>query len=601
MLDEAILELGALSDRDRILDFFFEHAARQFDFAVLFVVRGDSAHGRNVHGIGAPPGLVARLAVPLTDPGVLSRAYAQRKAFVAPGPSEEADRMLFGHLGRALPAPLVVPLLVRDRVVAIFVGDSAVDGVLAGAERAGRPAMDLLREEMMLWSESTGQVLERLILRRKTTGSSAPPPPRISSVPPLRIPPAPPPVRFEAFGLVGAPPVGEGAPETRSPPPQPARWRLFALAAAAALVACTLVAWRFWRVDAGAATQISLAGPQLPGWPRVDPVAVVDAARRAAGLGERAELASLQAEVAGDGRVDFMGPAANADGIFLRLEFVNDAVQSEVTVDPSGVHPGHKLPRERCGDGFCRPSLVFPPRCSIGSIVDAARNVGLEKDTPSRVQYATGVGDRAGVGAEWIVSVDERGSVHLDGATCKPLPRERFRPPPLPVARIPGAPHEVDPLAVAPLARVQSGLDADAALLEIEARGVSARGVVDLDEPGSGITFTFAEPLGSKRRRWRIVSVRRDGMPIASEFGDRSALPVRLAGTVVPPPRCTFAQARESLTRGASTPGTAQITYGPDIASGQTGLWSLEMATMSSRRTEGDVDCEAWLRFRPRK
>ena len=44
-IDAARDALATLDDRDAILDCFFEHSKRLFDFTVLFVLRGDSAHG----------------------------------------------------------------------------------------------------------------------------------------------------------------------------------------------------------------------------------------------------------------------------------------------------------------------------------------------------------------------------------------------------------------------------------------------------------------------------------------------------------------------------------------------------------------------------
>src|SRR5688500_4411749 len=134
-LDAAILEIGALSDRDRILDFFFEHAKTLFEFSVLFIGKGDSALGRNVNGLGAPPVLVARLNLPLSESGILSRARDQRKPFTTSGEVTPADNVLFGNLGRAMPSAQVSPVVVRDRVVAIFIGDGPAEPLLRRAQQ----------------------------------------------------------------------------------------------------------------------------------------------------------------------------------------------------------------------------------------------------------------------------------------------------------------------------------------------------------------------------------------------------------------------------------------------------------------------------------
>jgi len=87
-------------------------------------------------------------------------------------------------------------------------------------------------------------------------------------------------------------------------------------------------------------------------------------------------------------------------------------------------------------------------------------------------------------------------------------------------------------------------------------------------------------------------------MSIASEIGDGSPLPVRLASGVVPPPRCSFSQAREYLLRGSRSVEIGAMTYGPDIASGQTGRWTLEMPSLPSRRAVDDGECDAWVKMK---
>lgn len=601
-LDGAILELGALNDRDKILDCFFEYGTRLFDFCVLFVVRGSTAHGRSVHGLGAPAGLVARLALSLDEPGILAKARATRKVFVAPGPSEEADHRLFGSLGRALPAPLVVPIVVRDRTVAIFVGEGASDTVTKHAADAGRQALDLVKEEMVLLAETAGQVLERLILRRKSgdsippKGASAPPPGLGDPAARPAIPRAAP---LPAF--VSPPPTTtDTAPSTYQPEWRPSRKVLLASVAGALITLLVVAGW--WLTQPKKSSdRVVVAGKSLPGWPRIDPAATLDAARKAADLGANPDLTFIEAEVDPEGLVDFGDAATNPAGPVLRFQFVSESLQSDVVIDSRGVRAGHKQPRERCGGQPCQQTVPIPPTCSFPAIVTAAREVGLDEKERPFVRYAASVGEGAGAMATWAVTVQGRGTVRMDAESCKAFPRERFRPQPLPLEKIPGGPR-VNPMDLVALARTQSGLEPDALLLEVEARGVTEGGRVDLSDPESGITFVFADPLGFKRRRWRQVTVSRAGMPITADEGDQTPLPVRLSGMIVPPPRCTFAQARDYLTRGI--PGgvaSARMTYGPDLASGQSGLWSLELTSLPSRRLVVDVECEAWVKINARK
>src|SRR5689334_18312329 len=119
-LDNARAELRTRKDRDAILDVFFDYARRMFKFSVLFIVRDNVAHGRNVDGLGAPPGLVSRLSIPLSQPGILAQAREVRKPFIASVSATGADAHLLGTLGRAMPVAVVAPVVVRDRLVAIL-------------------------------------------------------------------------------------------------------------------------------------------------------------------------------------------------------------------------------------------------------------------------------------------------------------------------------------------------------------------------------------------------------------------------------------------------------------------------------------------------
>lgn len=593
-VDAAILELGALNDRDRILDSFFEYASSLFEFSVLFLVKGDVAHGRNVNGLGAPPGLVGRVALSLNEPGMLATAWKNRRAALAVGPPEDADRRLFGFLGRALPTPFVLPLVVRDRVVAIFIGETATALVGQRAAAEGRKPMQIVRDELVLLSEATGQVLERLILRKKT--ESMPPPANPSGAPfglPA-IPRAPAPPAFAGTSGTSAPPspvTPSMIPRMQPIPLPPERkaslWP--AIAAGVLLVAGGLTAILLFTGDSRASHK-DIPGSALPGWPNVEPMSVLETARKASEIGARAELALIEAEVGDDGRVDFKATPKNPSGVFMRFAFVTDDVQSEVPVDTGGLHAGRVERREKCGEVMCRRSVPMPT-CTIASLLDGARAAGLEPGDRPLLRYPSS--DSESGAPQWLLGVAGRGTIRIDGTSCKPVAREKLRPNALPVEKIPGAPSNVDPLAIVPLALTQSGLS-DASLLEMDAVGVTESGRVDLNVADAVIHYVFAEPVGQQRRRWRRVSVRRNGMPVATDDGDVTPLPVRLFGLMTPAPRCTLPRAREYLTLGSPAPGPARMTFGPGIGGGDTAVWSIESPTLPARKVASDGECAAW-------
>jgi hypothetical protein len=597
-LDLVVLELGTLNDRDRIFDAYFDYAKTLFVFSVLFLVRDGSAHGRNVHGLGAPQGLVSRLTIKPGTAGILSRAHASRDPFVVPGPAEEADLELFGYLGRALPAPVVVPLTVRSRVVGVFIGETASERLSMRAAKARRRPMDVAIEELSILSEASSAMLERLILRRKRTGDTFPPPPdpRGSAPPPSFAAPRLPSLggpRVDANVMMPmATAVDEVDRRTRR------RRKIMApTAAVSGILLVGVAAWFLTRVPT-ARDGIVTPGSVLRGWPSaVDPADVLETALAASGLGPSAQLTVLEAEVGTSGKVDFRAAPANAGSIYLRVEFATEDRQAGVLLDASGIRAPRQQPRERCGQGPCR-HVVPRPACATARVIAAARDVGLEENQRPFLRYA---GARDTEAPEWSVAVPGRGAVRLDGVSCRPLARERLRPAALPIEKVPGAPGAVDPVAIVTLARTQSGFDPDAMLLEIDARGVMEGGLVDLQGEGRSIVYTFAEPPGRKQRRWRQVSVTRQGIPTTNDDGDYSPLPVRFQGAALETPRCTFADAWYYLTRKVPAVDAARMTYGPDLASDHAGMWSLELGSLASRRTVADVECEAWAKLNAKK
>jgi hypothetical protein len=332
-------------------------------------------------------------------------------------------------------------------------------------------------------------------------------------------------------------------------------------------------------------------GEKLVGWPgAVDAMAALDAARGVARLGKGAELASIQAELTRGGRVDFSESVKNPDWIFLSFLFVDGNNESEVRIDAFGIHGPRIQPRTKCGEGPCRVPVPIP-KCAFAQIWEAARQAGaLDSDRPF-VTYGDGRSFGSKAAPEWLITIAGRGRVRVDANSCAPLPRERLRPPQIPLAKIPGAPSDIDPMEVLTLARTQAGLDHDAVLLEIDARGVSATGRVDLATRGRGITYTFADPVSEKNRRWREVRIDTEGMPITPIDHDTNPLPPRFSGPPPAPPKCNFV----SLARGFQTVlvgSKARVVYGGDATSGA-GKWTLEIPEMAFRQNVTDAQCES--------
>lgn len=185
-VDVARTELEEAVERDTIFDLLFEFARQYFDYTAVFIVHGELAEGRDAFGDGASRDKVARIGVPLDLPSILSAAR-EKKSVIQRVPSHEGlDVVLMSDLGRSGKTVCVVlPVVVRARVVALLLGDGGdtgidqttlndVDGILGAATAA----------------------FERLIVRRKLKGSvqpaslgdsTAPAPPKPSAPPPTMV------------------------------------------------------------------------------------------------------------------------------------------------------------------------------------------------------------------------------------------------------------------------------------------------------------------------------------------------------------------------------------------------------------------------------
>jgi hypothetical protein len=203
--DLAKREAEEASDRDALLDLFFDFSRQFFDYAALFLVHGDIAEGRDAFGPGASRERVVGIGVPLDLPSLMSNAREQRTPLVAKAQADGLDAVLLADLQRPRDAEMgIVPLVVRTRAVAMLLGDCAEAGV-------DRESM----QQLTTFAAIVGQALERIIVRRKLEGFVAvgrasdvgPPAPEAITAPPESPP------RLQAASRI--------IPTSTMPPPPP--------------------------------------------------------------------------------------------------------------------------------------------------------------------------------------------------------------------------------------------------------------------------------------------------------------------------------------------------------------------------------------------
>lgn len=164
-LAEAVSNIDAATERDQVLEALCRGARSQLEFVALFMVHGDNAVGRMAladHWLSRD--LLGGLAVPLDQPSPF-RTAVQTKAPYLGRLGEEGGVQTLLSLGRRPPLPAVlIPLVLKERVVALLYGD-----------RHGKPLEAAVMAELSLVTTAAARAFQRLILRQKGTDYAAAP------------------------------------------------------------------------------------------------------------------------------------------------------------------------------------------------------------------------------------------------------------------------------------------------------------------------------------------------------------------------------------------------------------------------------------------
>lgn len=189
-------EMDEASERDHVLDLFFEFARQFFEYSAFFILHGDVAEGRDASGAGASRDKVAGIGVPLDAPSVLlTSKNALVPVFVRPDGSGY-DHVLFVDLERVGKNTLgLLPVVVRRRVVAVLLGDDGDTPVEAAGVK-----------DVTSFAALAGAAFERLIVRKKQ-GEKKP------SLPPRASIPSKPDAAAVLGRVLSEPPAGLVAPE----------------------------------------------------------------------------------------------------------------------------------------------------------------------------------------------------------------------------------------------------------------------------------------------------------------------------------------------------------------------------------------------------
>jgi len=154
--EEAARALAGVADRSAIARIVLRCARSRLRRAVLLTVRGRFADGWEGLGPGLDPQAVARLRVPVDEPGVLQTVVASRGHFLGPLQKTPANVRFLRALGGGAPRnSFAMPVLARGRVVNVLYADNG-RGALVDAEGVG---------ELLILAARISQSYDQLISR----------------------------------------------------------------------------------------------------------------------------------------------------------------------------------------------------------------------------------------------------------------------------------------------------------------------------------------------------------------------------------------------------------------------------------------------------
>jgi len=141
LLKAAVDEINQQPTHADILNTLVAHAASFAPRICLFVVKNNNAVGWRARGLenGAGDDAIRHVTIPLSDDTPLSHATKSRAAWS--GTSDAKSETLSSKLGSETPQQIVaVPLVARDKAVAVLYGDSGA----STAESVNLEALEML-------------------------------------------------------------------------------------------------------------------------------------------------------------------------------------------------------------------------------------------------------------------------------------------------------------------------------------------------------------------------------------------------------------------------------------------------------------------------
>ena len=146
-----IMQLRNAKARDDVAKLVLDYVAQLNQRVIMFVVQRDLVVGREMRG--ADPAILEQFGIDITAPSIFRDVLSSRLPYRGPLPETPVNRAFASALGGVGPEVLLMPVAVRDRIIAVLYAD--------------RPTQPLPDAALHATVREAGLAYERLILSLK--------------------------------------------------------------------------------------------------------------------------------------------------------------------------------------------------------------------------------------------------------------------------------------------------------------------------------------------------------------------------------------------------------------------------------------------------
>jgi hypothetical protein len=151
--DPPLQQLRAARERDEIAQITLDYVAQMAQRALFFVIRKNLLVGHDGRGATVDPEAVQQLAVNIEVPSIFRDVIASRLPYRGPLPETSVNRAFAQSIGGVGWEVLLMPITIRDRIIAVLFADQAM--------------MPLPDAALHATTREAGLAYERLILETK--------------------------------------------------------------------------------------------------------------------------------------------------------------------------------------------------------------------------------------------------------------------------------------------------------------------------------------------------------------------------------------------------------------------------------------------------